>query len=343
MASVGHIALGMAAARVSPQQTGRRWTSMVWWSAVSLLPDCDVIGFSMGVQYADPWGHRGATHSLVFAVGTGLAIGVVARLAGRPALRPALLASLLVASHSILDTMTDGGLGCALLWPFDLTRYFAPWRPIPVAPIGLAFFSPYGGIISLTELVLFGPAIALALRTRRANAVTRRDGLLLAVWVCLVWMIASSDPAREAIVGFALREDTAYTAGFSEAAFRSIEPGQSEDEVRRQLGTPFGENWFYSPKRHQAESAMSMSAASILDECITVAFQHGVLTTARDREACRQRGIEDTLTIADVKRLLGPPAESCWRYTWSPLRRRHRMRMVCFLDGRVEAVIRQWN
>ena len=24
--------------------------------------------------------------------------------------------------------------GCAFFWPFDLTRYFLPWRPIPVAP-----------------------------------------------------------------------------------------------------------------------------------------------------------------------------------------------------------------
>ena len=40
--------------------------------------------------------------------------------------------------------MIDGGLGCALFWPFDLTRYFAPWRPIPVAPIGMDFFSPHG-------------------------------------------------------------------------------------------------------------------------------------------------------------------------------------------------------
>jgi hypothetical protein len=62
----------------------------------------------------------------------------------------------------------DGGLGCALLWPFDLTRYFAPWRPIPVSPIGLSFLSPYGLMVALTELVFFAPLFVYALRRRRA-------------------------------------------------------------------------------------------------------------------------------------------------------------------------------
>ena len=33
-------------------------TSIAWWSALSLLPDADVIGFALGVEYGDPWGHR---------------------------------------------------------------------------------------------------------------------------------------------------------------------------------------------------------------------------------------------------------------------------------------------
>ena len=40
-----------------------------WLLAVvcSMLPDIDVVGFSFGVKYGDFWGHRGFTHSLVFA------------------------------------------------------------------------------------------------------------------------------------------------------------------------------------------------------------------------------------------------------------------------------------
>jgi hypothetical protein len=33
------------------------------WSALSILPDADVIGFAIGVPYGDPWAHRAVTHS----------------------------------------------------------------------------------------------------------------------------------------------------------------------------------------------------------------------------------------------------------------------------------------
>jgi hypothetical protein len=40
-----------------------------YWKAVgglmAMLPDLDVIGFALGVRYGDPWGHRGAAHSLL--------------------------------------------------------------------------------------------------------------------------------------------------------------------------------------------------------------------------------------------------------------------------------------
>ena len=199
MASVGHVALGMAAARVHSDHVPR-WPSMALWSALSLLPDADVIGFALGVQYADPWGHRGATHSLIFSAALGLAIGLAAQHFKRPAVRTALMASVVLASHALLDTMTDGGLGCALLWPFDLTRYFAPWRPIPVAPIGLAFFSPYGGLVALTEAVLFSPLLVFALRSGPLQAKRAAIGSWLVLWLVFVWLISSGDPVREAIV-----------------------------------------------------------------------------------------------------------------------------------------------
>ncbi len=82
-----------------------------------------------------------------------------------------IIALLVVGSHAILDTMTDGGLGCALFWPFDETRYFAPWRPIPVAPIGLAFFSARGLAVATTELIIFLPLLFYGMwpRSRAAS------------------------------------------------------------------------------------------------------------------------------------------------------------------------------
>ena len=167
MASVGHIAVGMGAARLygTEQQSSRpSLPSMLFWSALSFLPDADVIGFPLGVRYGDEWGHRGATHSIAFSVALGVAIGLAALAVRRPAIRTGLTASLVLVSHALLDTLTDGGLGCALLWPFDLTRYFAPWTPIPVSPIGLRFFSPYGMYVAATELLIFAPIMWFALK-----------------------------------------------------------------------------------------------------------------------------------------------------------------------------------
>lgn len=140
---------------------------MVVWSGLSLLPDADVVGFRYGIAYGDPWGHRGATHSLLFSGLLGTAIGIVAPLFRLPALKTGVLAALVLASHAILDTFTDGGLGCALLWPFSDERFFAPWRPLPVAPIGRAFLSAAGLQVVAVELVFFAPLLLYACWPRR--------------------------------------------------------------------------------------------------------------------------------------------------------------------------------
>jgi inner membrane protein len=170
MASIGHVLVGAAAAKA--YRTGQRTSltpiaAAILWAGLSLLPDVDVIGFPLGVEYADTWGHRGATHSLVFALAVGAVVGLIARAARGPAWRTTLVAAAVVASHPLLDTMTDGGLGCALLWPFSNARFFAPWRPIPVAPIGPAFVSMRGVHIALVEIVAMSPFLIYAIWPRR--------------------------------------------------------------------------------------------------------------------------------------------------------------------------------
>jgi inner membrane protein len=43
------------------------WKVLVWGVVCAEIPDADVLGFWFGVPYGDPWGHRGMTHSLLFA------------------------------------------------------------------------------------------------------------------------------------------------------------------------------------------------------------------------------------------------------------------------------------
>lgn len=169
MASFGHIAVGLALGRceagASPAR--RLVASMSLFCALALLPDADVIAFKFGIPYAAPWGHRGATHSLAFAALVALAAAGGARGLRLPALRLGLLSFLAVGSHGLLDALTDGGLGAALLWPFSDARLFAPVRPLPVAPIGAGMLSGRGLYVVTVELLAFLPCWAYALWPRK--------------------------------------------------------------------------------------------------------------------------------------------------------------------------------
>jgi inner membrane protein len=170
MASIGHAIVGMAAARWEHSRPrpllSDLTASMVLYGGLALLPDLDVVGFRFGVPYESAWGHRGASHSLVFALGCACLLATVAWRAGRPVWRTFLLGCLVVGSHGLLDTLTDGGLGAALAWPFSPQRFFAPVRPLAVAPIGRGLASLYGLQVMLGEVLLFATLLLYALWPR---------------------------------------------------------------------------------------------------------------------------------------------------------------------------------
>lgn len=130
----------------------------------AMLPDADVLGFKFGISYADAFGHRGASHSIAFA----LLLGLLAALLYRPLRTSRWCAfgfvGLAALSHPLLDALTNGGLGVELGWPLDLHRYFFPFRPIEVSPIGARFFSARGWAVIQSEwLWVWLPAALLAL------------------------------------------------------------------------------------------------------------------------------------------------------------------------------------
>jgi inner membrane protein len=135
-------ALGIGACFYRPGTPKSVWVA---GALCSVIPDLDVIGFHFGVHYGDFWGHRGFTHSLLFAALLATLVVLVAFRKGVPSLGRFALWTyffLATASHGFLDAMTDGGLGVAFFSPFSNTRYFLPWRPIRVSPIGITrFFS----------------------------------------------------------------------------------------------------------------------------------------------------------------------------------------------------------
>lgn len=120
----------------------------------SILPDIDFLSFSFGIPYGHFFGHRGFTHSLLFAFIT--AFLTVSRFYRNYEQRARLTIYffLITASHGVLDAMTNGGRGVAFFSPFVTTRYFLPFRPLKVSPVGLDFFfSRYSLAVLYNELI----------------------------------------------------------------------------------------------------------------------------------------------------------------------------------------------
>lgn len=140
--------------------------------ACAVLPDVDALGLWLGIPYDHPLGHRGLTHSLPFA---GALAGVDALLVpavGADVSIAFWVLLLSAASHGLLDALTNGGLGIALLAPFSGRRYFLPWRVIEVSPLRPAeLFSRRGLCVLRSEMRwVSAPCGVLAL----AGAAVRR-------------------------------------------------------------------------------------------------------------------------------------------------------------------------
>lgn len=151
---------------------GLLWTGVI----ISILPDLDVLAFRLGVPYANAFGHRGFSHSLLFALLVSLTGALACRLFRTTFCRAWLFLFVIAASHGLLDALTNGGLGIAFLWPWSDQRYFAPFPVIEVAPLHpRQMFSRRGATVLLSELLwIWLPAAGLAVllaavRSRRGR------------------------------------------------------------------------------------------------------------------------------------------------------------------------------
>lgn len=121
------------------------------------LPDLDVVGFAFRIQYRDMLGHRGLTHSLSFALALSLLVVLLFFRNSNPLGTSwwvfVLYFFVVTASHGVLDALTNGGLGVAFFAPFSNRRYFLPWRPIEVSPIGIEpFLTARGLAVIISEI-----------------------------------------------------------------------------------------------------------------------------------------------------------------------------------------------
>ena len=156
----------------------RRW---LYWTVAALLavfPDFDAFS---SAAYGALLGHRGFTHSLVFALWLAL---LAASLTFRH-VRGSFWALtgiffLAAASHGLLDAFTRGGVAIPFFWPVTAERY-GNWGPIPVSDLGFEIPDPRRSRALRSELVwvwvptaVFVAVVVAWRRVRRGRPTTAK-------------------------------------------------------------------------------------------------------------------------------------------------------------------------
>ena len=168
----------------------------------AVIPDFDVIGLKLGIAYDSPFGHRGFSHSLLFAALLAGSFSIALRTVVNavPGWRVFLFLFLCTASHGLLDALTNGGYGIAFFAPFTDNRYFFPWRPIQVSPLSITrFLSGQAWPVLISELQwVILPSLSVAVAAwfarTKANFTIHRTG-------CSRCSHPSSDRARSSLRG----------------------------------------------------------------------------------------------------------------------------------------------
>lgn len=121
----------------------------------SILPDIDVLAYNRGIVEGI-LAHRGLTHAPIFSLLWTLLL--IALFHNRCIMKNKLLIAiyyfLCMASHGLIDGLTNGGEGISYFLPFSTSRFFLPWELIEVSPIGVSqFFSKWGFLVLKSEFI----------------------------------------------------------------------------------------------------------------------------------------------------------------------------------------------
>ena len=136
MAALSHAVVAMALGKIyRPQPMPWRF----WGLSVlcSLLPDADVIGFALGIDYDDILGHRGLSHSLVFAFCLGNAVVWCCFPGQREVFQSLVVAGAVLYGRDRLTASSTRSPMAAWALPslpfLRSTRYFFAWRLVKVS------------------------------------------------------------------------------------------------------------------------------------------------------------------------------------------------------------------
>lgn len=154
------------------------WRLVVTAAFAAAAPDVDTaFRHIWHLSPASIYSHRGAAHSLFVALTAGLIAAALHKPLGVRPLAAGVVISASMASHGILDMMTDGGLPVAYLWPLSSVRLFADWTPIHSGAVHRAhlFSQAFARLKSeLWQLIIPMFAAALVIRAGRMTALQLR-------------------------------------------------------------------------------------------------------------------------------------------------------------------------
>jgi inner membrane protein len=144
-----HAVVGLGLAQIyNPRR--RRWLYWTLAAFLAVAPDFDVFS---SAAYGALLGHRGFTHSLIFALWLAF---LTASLTFRPLSGNlwALTAVFFLAagSHGLLDALTRGGESIPFFWPATAHRY-GNWGPIPVSDLAFEIPDPRSSRTLRSELL----------------------------------------------------------------------------------------------------------------------------------------------------------------------------------------------
>lgn len=129
---IGHSILGYGIGKLGSVNNSSK--TILLCIVCVLIPDIDALGFFMHLRYSSVFGHRGLTHSILFAGLFPLAILFLFyrnnSLNKKQKFRLYLLFFIATVSHCAVDGLTSGGKGIAYFFPFYNKRIFLPYHPI---------------------------------------------------------------------------------------------------------------------------------------------------------------------------------------------------------------------
>ena len=134
-------------------------------AALTIVPDLDVLGMYAGVPFDHMLGHRGLSHSLMFAAFiAAIMTAIFSHRIKVNALAVWIYLFACTASHGVLDAFTNGGPGIAFFAPFSNQRTFFSFRPIEVSTLNIRyFFESQGAGVLANELVTIWPICLIVL------------------------------------------------------------------------------------------------------------------------------------------------------------------------------------